>query len=314
MAHDHSQQSASLPRLRVLRVDDVDGYIITNVLSRIIYPASTAVSLGFAKLTSLALSDYVLARFHTRADTFKSFSLVQSAIQVGAPTIRLAIRCWTTPLTLDELSRNSSMPPSAWAQQGIDESHSVSFAFDCPEATNGFVAALLARLPLADVETALLAEPVTSGGVKWQSAFDSLPSVKVLGLEYETSDPVNARLPYTAYFDYSSFNGLFPNLSSVRQWERYHERPRCFNNYVPCDLHLLAIHLVSRRRDPELHIEHHHLSFHRFPGKICSCGSYPRRRIRPAIGQVAEVTRSAGVKEWLSARMARFRILFGHRT
>ncbi|EKM60266.1 uncharacterized protein PHACADRAFT_189401 [Phanerochaete carnosa HHB-10118-sp] len=217
------QKSTSLPRLRQLYVDDDFGYVIADVLEHTLYPASTSMSFEVTRLND------------------------STVFIVSAPTPCPIFMPKMTPsgLSSSRNRRDDSRQPSVWrstAGRLLSRCGNI-------ETSAEFVAALFARLLLTDVRTALLTEPTVSGRIRWQDVFKRLPLVRALGLEYSTSDPICLRVP-SAVTCFGRNDVLFPDLTSVRQWESHCELPLYFNKYhTSSDLHLLASYLASRQRD-----------------------------------------------------------------
>ena len=214
-----------------------------------------------------------------------------------------------------------------------------SFSFTCPDISSGFVAELLAHAPLADVQSAMLSEPVVSGVMSWDSVLKALVSVEELRLDYEAFNNTNegSRLNAQTFYDPTYGENdveMFPSLQHVRVLERRHEHSALppSENHPPSALQRVAEALSSRARrassqavsgqDAGPSIEMEVVDFHADEADVCICGlqiyldEHPEDTLPGDDGDpedgldedgVSRQTRSSRLRSWVASRMSRLR-------
>ena len=312
--------TALLPRLQTLQVVDDDCRSAAAVLARLVYPASTSISLRFLQVSKESsheqMTEIFLSHLGRRKGVSGPFpSLSSASILIQAPT-SVELYIWANRHPVHELREKRKTGDSAF------------FSFCCPDAPMDFITALLARATLAGVHTVLLAEPVVSGLLSWDGVLASLLSVVELGLEYETFDNFDMgadATPFQATFEDKHGAALLPSLKNVRVWEWWHSHS-CL---PPAEHHPLStLQLTARALTPrtqpsssgsgikeDLEMQSDVLDFHENDSGVCLCGdliyldTHPDALTSAPGGSGASRSR---VKSWITSRTSRLRKSLKH--
>ncbi|EKM60282.1 uncharacterized protein PHACADRAFT_246157, partial [Phanerochaete carnosa HHB-10118-sp] len=189
----------------------------------------------------------------------------------------LAIDLWNDRLATD------SLPP----QRRSNSAGRFSILLGCHHRL--FMQRLVERLPLSQIECALLVERTVgfAHGVSWKTVLSSMPAVEDLALRYETFDHLTPSAePYR--IAPADTRALCPSLKTLRIRE-FHHRSSMIQGSSPDLVHLgcLARGLAARREDPVLgpvdvtrEVESFHLMY------PCLCGGERNEERPPSGGEV----------------------------
>ncbi|EKM60297.1 uncharacterized protein PHACADRAFT_179651 [Phanerochaete carnosa HHB-10118-sp] len=270
-----------LPRLKKLSIVDIWGDAGFCLMHRLSFPLPAYIS-----MQTLWVSSNLSSSCHDYADiiiatmegiTYKTLSL-STILGTG-----FAIDLWNDRLAAD------SLPP----QRHSGGTGRFSFLLGCHHSF--FMQCLIDRLPLSQIESALLVEKAVgfAHGVSWETVLSSMPAVEDLALRYETFDHLTPSTePY--HITTADTRTPCPSLKTLRIRE-FHRRSSVIQSRSPDLAHLscLARGLAARRDDPSLalsgpvdvtqQVENFHVTY------PCLRGGGPNEE-RPPSGDGVDVT------------------------
>lgn len=175
--------SVILPRLRLLIIQQYHGDDGIHVLHRVIYPATTSVTLHFRTVSEPHLHDLihsaVLAKLEGRGVLGPALCPRSMAVVSGFD-LRIHLALWASRQPLGALAHTRAC--------GVD-SDAPFFQLSMSYAREEWASRLLGQLPLAGVESALLAERVVNELPLCRvDVIGAIPGLEELKLEYESFD------------------------------------------------------------------------------------------------------------------------------